>query len=43
MFEEKIFKGRFNVFYEKPWFSIDSHLATVRTHQNLSDLAENFF
>ena len=31
------------VFYEKPWFSIGSHLATVRVHQNLSDLAENFF
>ena len=31
------------VFYEKPWFYIGSHLATVRTHQTLSDLAENFF
>ncbi len=31
------------VFYEKPWFSIGSHLATGNPFLTLSDLAENFF
>jgi hypothetical protein len=31
------------IFYEKPWFSIGSHLATDNPFLTFSDWAENFF
>ena len=40
---KKFSKAVFIVFYKKLWFSIGPHLHTVRAHQNLSDLTENFF
>ncbi len=43
VFEEEIFFKNFLDFFLKLWFSIGSHLATGRPHQNFSDWAEIFF